>query len=289
MASTISAGTTSGTAIAITGDTSGSLALQTNGTTTAVTIDTSQNVGIGTSSPTAKLNVSGTIHITGAGSFPSTGVGIELVSSSVGGTNYIQAYNRTGSTWQNLEIDSAQTVFGTGGSERMRIDSSGRVLVNATSIIGSDTAPFQVTGGSVTAVTIKGGSNNYFQAFYNTSNTLIGSITGSSGSTTAYNTTSDYRLKENVAPITGALAKVSALKPVTYTWKTTGEKSQGFIAHELAEIVPDCVTGEKDAVNEDGSILPQGIDTSFLIATLTAAIQELNAKVTTLEAQLGVK
>jgi hypothetical protein len=64
---------------------------------------------------------------------------------------------------------------------------------------------------------------------------------------------------------------------VTYTWKIDGSDGQGFIAHELAEVVPDCVSGEKDAVNEDGSIKPQGIDTSFLVATLTAAIQEQQA------------
>jgi hypothetical protein len=95
---------------------------------------------------------------------------------------------------------------------------------------------------------------------------------------TSYNTTSDYRLKENVQPMTGALAKVSALKPCTYTWKDGGKPSQGFIAHELGEVVPECVSGEKDAVDENGAIKPQGIDTSFLVATLTAAIQELKAE-----------
>jgi hypothetical protein len=56
-----------------------------------------------------------------------------------------------------------------------------------------------------------------------------------------------------------------------------GSDGEGFIAHELQEVVPGCVIGEKDAVDEDGSIKPQGIDTSFLVATLTAAIQELKA------------
>jgi hypothetical protein len=104
---------------------------------------------------------------------------------------------------------------------------------------------------------------------------------------TSFNTSSDYRLKENIAPMTGALATVAQLKPVTYKWKLDGSDGQGFIAHELAEVVPDCVSGEKDAVetytdeegNEQTRIKAQGIDTSFLVATLTAAIQELNAKV----------
>jgi hypothetical protein len=83
--------------------------------------------------------------------------------------------------------------------------------------------------------------------------------------------------------MTGALAKVAALKPVTYKWNIDDSESQGFIAHELQAVVPEAVTGEKDGVetyiDENGveQTRPryQGIDTSFLVATLTAAIQEL--------------
>jgi hypothetical protein len=120
--------------------------------------------------------------------------------------------------------------------------------------------------------------NNFLCLFENNGGTQVGAIT-TNGTNTTYTTTSDYRLKENIAPMMGALDTVAALKPVTYKWKATGEDGQGFIAHELQAVIPDCVVGEKDAVNEDGSIKPQGIDTSFLVATLTAAIQELNAKV----------
>jgi hypothetical protein len=98
--------------------------------------------------------------------------------------------------------------------------------------------------------------------------------------------------KENILPITSALDTVLQLKPVTYKWKIDGSDGQGFIAHELQEVVPDCVIGEKDAVDEEGNPKYQGIDTSFLIATLTAAIQEqqtiindLKARVETLEAK----
>ena len=127
-----------------------------------------------------------------------------------------------------------------------------------------------------------GAGKGYVQFTYN--GTTIGQISASTTSSVAYQTTSDYRLKENVEPMQNALATVAQLKPVTYTWKIDGSNGQGFIAHELQKIVPEAVVGEKDAVNEDGSIKPQGIDTSFLVATLTAAIQELNAKVTALEA-----
>jgi hypothetical protein len=122
------------------------------------------------------------------------------------------------------------------------------------------------------------GSGTETQIEFGNRNGQRGSIQTTSGGT-SYNTTSDYRLKENVVPMVGALTTISALKPCTYTWKVDGSDGQGFIAHELAEVVPDCVSGEKDAVDENGDIKPQCIDTSFLVATLTAAIQELKATV----------
>jgi len=121
------------------------------------------------------------------------------------------------------------------------------------------------------------GGNGDCINFTNTSFTQVGKITTTS-SATAYATSSDYRLKENVAPMTGALDTVAKLKPVTFTWKLDGKDGQGFIAHELQAVVPDCVSGEKDAVDAEGNPVYQGIDTSFLVATLTAAIQELKAE-----------
>jgi hypothetical protein len=87
--------------------------------------------------------------------------------------------------------------------------------------------------------------------------------------------------------MTGALAKVAALKPVIYKWNIDDSESQGFIAHELQEVVPECVTGEKDAVDADGNPQYQGIDTSFLVATLTAAIQELRGIVDSQAARIA--
>lgn len=109
------------------------------------------------------------------------------------------------------------------------------------------------------------------------SGTQVGSISVTS-TATAYNTSSDYRLKDNVLPMTGALARVAQLNPVTYTWKADGSAGEGFIAHELAQVVPQAVTGSKDAVDADGQPKYQGIDTSFLIGMLTAAIKELKAE-----------
>ena len=82
--------------------------------------------------------------------------------------------------------------------------------------------------------------------------------------------------------MTGAIDKVALLKPCTYTWKEDGLFGQGFIAHELQAVVPEAVVGEKDAIDENGQIKPQNIDTSFLVATLTAAIQEQQALIQTL-------
>ena len=175
-------------------------------------------------------------------------------------------------------------------TQAMTLDAGGNLLVGTTV-----TDPRNLTSGSGCA--IRANTNAAFEyassdassAFINNTNSASGAATfigfrqrgqtrGSittNGSTTAYNTTSDYRLKENIAPMTSALAVIGQLKPCTYTWKSTGEASQGFIAHELQEVVPDCVTGEKDAVDEEGNPQYQGIDTSFLVATLTAAIQEM--------------
>ena len=83
-----------------------------------------------------------------------------------------------------------------------------------------------------------------------------------------------------------ALDVVAQLNPVTYTWKADGSDGQGFIAHELQAVVPECVTGEKDAVDAEGKPVYQGIDTSFLVATLTAALQEAHGLIKDLQARV---
>jgi hypothetical protein len=114
----------------------------------------------------------------------------------------------------------------------------------------------------------------------------VGGIVVNTDSTN-YGTTSDYRLKENVQPLDGALAKVSALNPVTFTWKNSGNEDAGFIAHELAEICPSAVNGEKDAVDEDGNPVYQSVDSSFLISTLVAAIKELKTELDAVKTELN--
>jgi hypothetical protein len=236
--------------------------IQSNGTT-AITVDASQNVGIGTTSPDGKLKV---------------------VAS---GANLIVGFSGT----QNY-FDASENIFRNfAGTERMRIDSSGNLLVNAPASPTTKVVIQTPVGSSAAALSLYTGlgSGVYadVQYFYTANKTsLVGFITYN-GTTMVYGAVSDYRLKENIAPMTSALTKIAQLKPVTYKWKLNGSDGQGFVAHELAEVFPDAVVGEKDATytytdedgNEQTSIKPQGIDTSFLVATLTAAIQELNAKV----------
>jgi len=124
------------------------------------------------------------------------------------------------------------------------------------------------------------GSNSNCMIFLNNAGTPLGSIFMIPGSNSVtFNDLSDYRMKYAIAPMTGALEKVALLKPCTFKWKNNDSESQGFIAHELQAVVKECVTGEKDEVNEDGSIRAQGVDPRKLVATLTAAIQELKALV----------
>ena len=175
------------------------------------------------------------------------------------------------------------------GNPRGLFDGSGNFMVNRTtssaklSASASSGDIFDLfTSGTATGYIYNSQSTSTSNAAYFIKNGVeVGRISCTS-SATSYVTSSDYRLKNTVASMTGALDKVAQLKPVTYKWNVDGSDGQGFIAHELAEVCPDAVVGEKDAVNEDGSIKAQGIDTSFLVATLTAAIQEQQAIIQTL-------
>ena len=144
------------------------------------------------------------------------------------------------------------------------------------------------------AVGIQPSSNTSYTAviFGTSGGSQIGSITCTT-TATAYNTSSDYRLKDNQAALTGSGAFIDALKPKTWTWKADGSTGVGFIAHEVQEQIPSAVFGEKDAVDAEGKPVYQGVDTSFLVATLTAAIKELKSivdaqatEITTLQTQV---
>jgi hypothetical protein len=178
-----------------------------------------------------------------------------------------------------ISSSTGNIIFGTGGSltEKMRLTSSGVLLINQTTNPGLENVYGQTLYTASTVINHPSGASatDYIVFGYNA--TAIGSIVQNGTTQVSYNTSSDYRLKDNVQAMTGALATVAALKPVTYVWKADGSIGQGFIAHELAEVCPQAVTGSKDAVDEKGNPKYQGIDTSFLVATLTAAIKEQQA------------
>jgi len=223
------------------------------------------NLGINTASPQRTLSIA------------NGGPVVEIDPAGIGSANPIYFnYNRTTSVYTTPSYYALGHIWCVNGAtEGMRLDSSGNLLVGTTSRQNATTFAV-LSAGNVGEFRTSGGSCDVL-SFYTSGSTLAGRI-NSNGSATTYVTSSDYRLKENIVPMTGALATVAQLKPCTYSWKESGVESQGFIAHELQAVVPDAVVGEKDAVNEDGSINPQGIDTSFLVATLTAAIQELKAE-----------
>jgi len=114
--------------------------------------------------------------------------------------------------------------------------------------------------------------------------TLQGSISQNSGAVN-YNTTSDYRLKENVVEMTGAVDRVKQLKPSRFNWVAFPNVTvDGFLAHEAQAVVPEAVSGDKDQVDENGEIQPQGLDQSKLVPLLVGAIKELTARIEALEA-----
>ena len=101
-----------------------------------------------------------------------------------------------------------------------------------------------------------------------------------SGGTTQFENVSDYRLKENVVEMTGALDRVDQLKPSRFNFIADADTTvDGFLAHEVANVIPEAITGEKDAVDEEGNPIYQGIDQSKLVPLLVGAIQELKAEI----------
>lgn len=206
---------------------------------------------------------------------------------------------------------AADTIaFAEGGVERVRIISGGNFgigtaapnslldvrgnAVVSTNASTSGTTGWQgvaINGGAGALDISRNGSN--VAAFYHTSNaggtggSPVGTISITTTST-SYNTSSDYRLKENVVQLTGAAARVQALKPSRFNFIADPNRTvDGFIAHEAAEVVPEAVNGEKDAVDADGKPIYQGIDQSKLVPLLTAALQEALTDIASLKARVA--
>jgi len=256
MASTISAGTTTTTALVQSADTSGQLVLQTNGTTTALTIDTSQNA-------TFVGNTTAKSFIPNSSTIPTNGMFLPTTNT---------------------------VAFACNSAEFMRLDPTyGRLLIGST-----NNSPYSISSGTTGGVAMSNADFEFANAGYNT--LAINKLNSTSGSLIAfayngsglsgyisyngggvsYNTGSDYRLKTNVTPITNALDSIYKLNPVSYNWIADNTPSQGFIAHELQAVIPEAVKGDKDSVDENGKPKYQAVDYSVVIPTLAAAIKELN-------------
>ena len=179
--------------------------------------------------------------------------------------------------------------FTVNAAEKMRITSSGDLLINSTNNWASGTLGVQFYGLTKNGIAIKStynGNGSYYVVISNHAGSTIGGISGSTTSAT-FNTTSDYRLKENVVGINDGITRVKQLTPKRFNFIADSDTTvDGFLAHEAQTVVPEAVTGSKDQVDNNGNPVYQGIDNSKLVPLLTAALQEAIAKIETLEQRL---
>jgi hypothetical protein len=268
----------------------------TNGGTTpsstpAMVIDSSGRLLVGTTSGTGKFivqdsslpkiqaNFNGTKHM----EFGVGGSGCGFVMT----TGHFMTFNHQ--PYADRGTDNNLT-------ERMRIDSSGNLLIGRTTagatgnghtIRGGDSAIFSRSATGETVQICRNDSTGDLLQFRR-NNVVCGEVVNTGATTVAYNTSSDYRLKENVVALLGGIDRVKQLKPSRFNFITEPEKTvDGFIAHEAQIAVPECATGVKDWVDEEGNPKMQGIDQSKLVPLLTAALQEAIAKIETLETKVA--
>lgn len=286
------------------------------------------NVGIGTTSPDTYTDGAKNLTLlsSSAGRSNFAMVGTQSSADEILGRLNFTNTNTSNAAYRLCMIDAKRGSDNNSGyfdfstsnagttAVRARITSDGNLLLGSTSNSSNSKLRVNASGqNNIETERETTGAAGHF-SFVNP-NGSVGTIQ-TSGSSTLYNTSSDYRLKNTIAPMTGALAKVALLKPCTYKWNADGSNGEGFIAHELAEVMPQCVSGEKDAMrtekyeispfvpatyDEEGNQLTssiqavmgerevpahQGIDTSFLVATLTAAIQEQQTMIESLKARL---
>jgi hypothetical protein len=252
-------------------------------------IDSSGNVGIGTSSPNVALVIER----------PSNNAIMRLRDS----TASVDTYFSSDSTGTTINLTSAlPMMFKTTNAERMRINSSGSVLINATATgaffdgqlnVAGNVSFKAVSGSSAFPVFIWNngttGDNNFVYFLTETSATARGSITyNRTAGLTAYNTTSDQRLKDNIVDASSALSKINSVKVRSFDWKETGNHVDfGVIAQELITVAPECVTEGQD--NDDGTIKNAwSVDTSALVPALVKAIQEQQTIINDLKARITI-
>lgn len=211
----------------------------------------------------------------------------------------VRSVNDNGSSEFIIQMESANMA---GMENVFRINRERRVIIGEATGYDGDIASrsgwaLNYTGGGGTTCNFSG-SNEIFnfnqrdgqgttQIDFRNGNVERGRIEWTTSGTT-YNTTSDYRLKENIIDLGGCISKVQNLKPKQFNFISDPDETRiGFIAHEVEEIVPQAVSGEKDAIREDGTPKYQALDHSMLVPLLVGAIKELKAEIDSLKAQLN--
>jgi hypothetical protein len=196
-------------------------------------------------------------------------------STAVGSIGAVSGYLYVGGTAGN-------DAFLSFGADGVRPATSAGAARDAAIDLGGSTNRFKnlYLSGQV----VSNGSNNTVRASFQVSGTQYGYINVATTGT-LYSTTSDYRIKENVVGLTNATERLQQLNPLRFSFIPDQENTivDGFFAHEVADVVPEAITGTKDAVDDDGNAVYQGIDQSKLVPLLVATIQELEARITQLE------
>ena len=299
--------------------------VESNGNANMLFVDGGNDrVGVGTSSPDNKVNIqesalSGRSASNGNTSMTlehATDTGIQFFSATQTQLRFGDASSTGAGSIIYAHSDDSMRLS-TNASEAMRIDSSGNLLVGRTSvgdtgnghtIRGGDSAVFSRDSSGETMIVARNDSQGDLIQFRR-NGSVCGEIVNTGGSSVAYNTSSDYRLKENVVYDWDATTRLKQLKPSRFNFIADGTDRavDGFLAHEVATVVPEAITGAKDAMmdeeyevtpavlDDDGNVTTeavmgtrsvpkyQGIDQSKLVPLLVKTIQELEARITALE------
>mgnify|MGYP002639449597 FL=1 len=207
----------------------------------------------------------------------------------------------TGSITDNV---SGELIFSTvnpttfAATEVMRFDTDKDILINTTSstsvsgdcmiLRGSADAVGPDTNNNIDIGHAAARADGSLYARFRYDGTAIGQISqvGSPGTSVNYGTTSDRRMKKDIVPMENGVSRIEQLNPVYFIWKSSNLPGQGFIADELQQVFPDAVTGQPNAVDSQGNPVYQNVDTSYIVATLCAAVQELKSELDSVKAEL---